>query len=137
MGTTLIQSPRRGLNLLKWYANAMDGASGLMCFTGAFGINKVFLEVFRENKDYLRYVLLEKWGVNEQSAADTENALSNDRDIQVAIGTTLPGDAISHWLPSPANGYYVPFVKLYIRTRSTHWRMLEAAIRANFRAYDC
>ena len=102
-GVTLILSPRRGLNQLKWYAKAMDGASGLMCFTGAFGINKVFLDVFRENKDFLRYVFLEKWGVNEKTATETENTLSDDRDIQVAVGATLPGDAISHWLAEQPN----------------------------------
>lgn len=102
-GTSVIFSPRRGLNQLKWYSKAMDGATGLMCFTGAFGINKVFLEVFKENKDFLRYVFLEKWGVTAKTAQDTENALSDDRDIQVAIGATLPGDAISHWLAESPN----------------------------------
>lgn len=102
-GTTLILSPRRGLKQLKWYAKAMNSASALVCFTGAFGINKVFLEVFRENKDFLRYVFLEKWGVNQKTAADTEIALSDDRDIQVAVGATLPGDAIAHWLAEQRN----------------------------------
>ena len=60
-------------------------------------------EIFRENKDFLRHVFLEKWGVNEKTAADIEKALSDDRDIQVAIGATLPGDAISHWLAEQPN----------------------------------
>ena len=101
--TTAIFSPRHGLDQLRWYGTAMAGASGLMCFTGAFGINKVFLEVFKEDKDYLRYVFLEKWGVTETSAAATEKALSTDFDIQVAVGATLPGDTISHWLAEQQN----------------------------------
>jgi phosphatidylserine/phosphatidylglycerophosphate/cardiolipin synthase-like enzyme len=66
-------------------------------------LNLLSPEIFRENKDYLRYVFLERWGVNEKTAADTEKALSDDRDIQVAIGATLPGDAISHWLAEQPN----------------------------------
>ena len=102
-GTTPLFSPRKGLAQLGWYGNAMDKATSLMCFTGAFGINKVFLEVFRKDKDYLRYVFLEKWGVTAKTSEETEKALSDDHDIQVAVGATLPGDAISHWLAEPSN----------------------------------
>jgi phosphatidylserine/phosphatidylglycerophosphate/cardiolipin synthase-like enzyme len=102
-GTTPIFSPRHGLAQLNWYGDAMDGATSLMCFTGAFGINKVFLKVFREDKDYLRYVFLEKWGVSAKTSEETEKALSDDRDIQVAVGATFPGDAISHWLAEQPN----------------------------------
>ena len=101
--TTAIFSPRHGLDQLRWYGTAMAGASGLMCFTGAFGINKVFLDVFKVDEDYLRYVFLEKWGVSATSAAATEKALSTDFDIQVAVGATLPGDTISHWLAEQQN----------------------------------
>lgn len=102
-GTTPIFSPRHGIAQLNWYGDAMDGATSLMCFTGAFGINKVFLKVFREDKDYLRYVFLEKWGVSAKTSEETEKALSDDHDIQVAVGATLPGDAISHWLAEQPN----------------------------------
>ena len=102
-GITPIFSPRHGLNQLKWYAKAMDGATQMMCFTGAFGINKVFLDIFQKDKAYLRYVFLEKWGVNAKTAADAEQALSKDHDIQVAVGTTLAGDVVYHWLAEQRN----------------------------------
>jgi phosphatidylserine/phosphatidylglycerophosphate/cardiolipin synthase-like enzyme len=97
-GITTIFSPRVNLKQLKWHATAMDGASNLVSFTAAFGVNKVFREVFKENKTYLRYVFLEKWGVNAKTAKETEDDLSNDRDIQVAVGAYLKDQILYHWL---------------------------------------
>ncbi|HXC53437.1 MAG TPA: phospholipase D-like domain-containing protein [Candidatus Limnocylindrales bacterium] len=102
-GTTPLFSPRHGLAQLNWYGVAMAGATSAMCFTGAFGINKVFLDDFEKDKDYLRYVFLEKWGTTAKTSQETEKALSDDFDIQVAIGATLPGEAISHWLAEQSN----------------------------------
>lgn len=102
-GVTPIFSPRGGLAQLRWYGSALDSAELMTCFTGAFGINQVFLDVFKQDKDYLRYVFLEKWGVNAKTAEATEQALGRDHDIQVAVGTTLPADALYHWLGEQAN----------------------------------
>lgn len=102
-GITPLFSPRRGGAQLKWYGEAMDSAKGLMCFTAAFGINEVFLERFREDRDILRYVFLEKWGVNATTSAAAQAALGSDHDIQVAVGATLPNDAIHHWLGEQTN----------------------------------
>ena len=102
-GVTPLFSPRHGLGQLNWYGSAMQAANLMTCFTGAFGINKVFLDVFAQDRDYLRYVFLEKWGVNANTAEATEKVLGKDHDIQVAVGTTLPADALYHWLGEQGN----------------------------------
>lgn len=102
-GTTVLFSPRNDLDQLEWYGQAMDNSSQLFCFTAAFGVNAVFREVFRKNKAYLRYVFLEKWGVNPKLAEETEADLSNDRDIQVAVGATIRNDILYRWLHEMPN----------------------------------
>jgi len=97
-GVTSIFSPRKGLEQLLWYGTAMAGAGKLLCFTAAFGVNEVFRDVFEIKKDYLRYVFLEKWGVNQSSAKVTEEVLTRDLDIQVAVGAILPDQILYHWL---------------------------------------
>jgi phosphatidylserine/phosphatidylglycerophosphate/cardiolipin synthase-like enzyme len=97
-GITTIFSPREDLGQLKWYGTAMNGADNLVCFTAAFGVNLIFREVFKTDKDYLRYVFLEKWGVNAESAKVTEDDLTKDFDIQVAVGAVLPDQILYHWL---------------------------------------
>lgn len=97
-GITTMFSPRKDLGQLEWYGTGMDGATSLSCFTAAFGVNKIFRTVFKENKVYLRYVFLEKWGVKPDIAKETEADLSNDRDIQVAVGAVLKNQILSTWL---------------------------------------
>lgn len=97
-GITTIFSPRKDLAQLVWYGTAMGGPTNLMCFTAAFGVNQIFRTVFKQKKDYLRYVFLEKWGVNAKTAKETEDDLSNDRDIQVAVGAYLTDQVLYHWL---------------------------------------
>ncbi len=102
-GITPLFSPRSGKAQLEWYGQEMDAATNLVCFTAAFGVNMVFRDVLKEDRDYLRYLFLEKWGVNEKSAAETEADLSNDRDIQVAVGATIKSDVLYEWLPEITN----------------------------------
>ncbi|MEK6336965.1 MAG: phospholipase D-like domain-containing protein [Acidobacteriota bacterium] len=106
-GITTIFSPRGNLGQLKWYGTAMNGAANLVCFTAAFGVNVVFREVFEIDRDYLRYVFLEKWGVNEESARVTEEVLTKDFDIQVAVGAVLNDQMLYHWLKEFPNNLSV------------------------------
>jgi phosphatidylserine/phosphatidylglycerophosphate/cardiolipin synthase-like enzyme len=104
-GISPIFSPRlhdaQGRTMLNWYAGAMDGAKRIMCFTAAFGVNQVFLAVLKtpaEAKDDLRYLFLEKWGVNAKLAAATKADLEKNRHNQVAVGGYLAGDVLHEYL---------------------------------------
>jgi len=104
-GIRPIFSPRlhdaHGHTMLDWYAGAMDHARTLMCFTAAFGVNQLFLTVLKtpaQSKDDLRYLFLEKWGVNAKLAAATKADLEKNPHNQVAVGGYLAGDVLHEYL---------------------------------------
>src|SRR6185503_8142451 len=104
-GTSTIFSPRKSLNMLKWYAGSMDGKQynpkvklDLVCFTAAFGVNKEFIAILKRDEDHLRYIFLEKWGVKEELAKATQKALGADIDNEVAVGGRLEKSAIVEYL---------------------------------------
>jgi len=69
----------------------MDKAETAVFMTAAFGVTDVFEEVFKEDKDYLRYLLLEKEDNNME-------ALTRDVDNRVAVGDVLGKTAFEDWL---------------------------------------
>ncbi|QSQ13730.1 phospholipase D-like domain-containing protein [Myxococcus landrumensis] len=102
-GITPLFSPRKGTTQLQWYADELDGASALSCFTGAFGVNKKLLAKYQEDRDYLRYLFLERWGTNAKVAAETREKLGIDPDVMVAVGTTMQDDILHRWLLEQTN----------------------------------
>ena len=82
--TTVLFSPRSSLRALEWYAERMDKEredeeKNALFLTAAFGISEQIERVLEEDKDYLRYVLLEK------EDEDME-ILSRDPDNRFAVG---------------------------------------------------
>ncbi|MHA7628848.1 phospholipase D-like domain-containing protein [Corallococcus sp. M7] len=102
-GITPLFSPRKGIKQLQWYADEMDSASTLSCFTGAFGVNKCLLVKYQEDRDYLRYLFLERWGMNAKVAAETREKLGIDPDVMVAVGTGMKDDMLLRWLHEQDN----------------------------------
>lgn len=86
-----IFSPRSSLRALEWYAERMDAAQTAVFLTAAFGVTDVFEEVFAEDKDYLRYLLLEKEDNNMET-------LRRDPDNRIAVGNVLGNNAFEDWL---------------------------------------
>jgi phosphatidylserine/phosphatidylglycerophosphate/cardiolipin synthase-like enzyme len=105
-GITPVFSPRlqndQKKTMLDWYASsAMTGAKNLMCFTAAFGINEAFLAVLDGNwasTDDLRYLFLNKWGINPKAGDATDERLKKNRYNVVAIGGFLQGDVLHEYL---------------------------------------
>ena len=104
-GVNPIFSPRKKntkqQSMLNWYALSMGKAASVMCFTAAFGVNKVFLEVLgvkTASETDLRYLFLEKWGVNATGSAATQAALKKNPNNQVAVGGYLQGDVLQQYL---------------------------------------
>jgi phosphatidylserine/phosphatidylglycerophosphate/cardiolipin synthase-like enzyme len=106
---TTIFSPRPDLAMLNWYGDpAMKSAGELLCFTAAFGINKVLLNILAAKADHLRYIFLEKWAVKKADAAAVQKALGADHYNQVAVGGYLAADVLSkyverRWLAERSN----------------------------------
>ncbi len=59
-GTTTVLSPRATSSLLDWYAGTFASAASSAHITGAFGLNRVFLEHLAIDRDIVRTVLLDK-----------------------------------------------------------------------------
>jgi phosphatidylserine/phosphatidylglycerophosphate/cardiolipin synthase-like enzyme len=88
-----IFSCRGSLTALEWYAEKMDSATSSVFFTAAFGINKVFQDVLKEDKPYLRFILLDKPGKGL-------DIIRGDPDNRVSIGGVLDENAMDKWLNS-------------------------------------
>lgn len=92
-----IFSPRPDLGILNWYADVMSKAEKTVCFTAAFGVNKVLANIFEVDPGYLRYILLEKPG-------NTFRQLVNDKDNLIAIGDFIQGSKLHGWLQERLSG---------------------------------
>ena len=88
---TPIFSPRPSLNALEWYAERMDKAKELVSFTAAFGVNRLLVDVFADNKEYLRYLILDNPGSTASVRKQTKE-IQLDKDNRVAIGAFLEQD---------------------------------------------
>lgn len=89
-------SPRKA-GLLEWIADQLDNAKDSVMFTAAFGVATQLAEKFAINKDYLRFLLMEKRDSNPEEQA----MLESDRDTKIALGSCLNSDTIKLKL----NGY--------------------------------
>ena len=67
---------------LQWYADRMNEAKRIVCFTAAFNIDKVFQEVIAQNNDVLRYI------VKDDDLGQGE-IIGQDRDVLFAAGGYL------------------------------------------------
>ncbi len=91
--TTVLFSPRSSLRALEWYAERMDKAKTSVFLTAAFGISEPIERVLEEDKDYLRYVLLEK-------RDEDMEVLSRDPDNRFAMGATYGDTPLGRLLAS-------------------------------------
>jgi len=81
---SVVFSPRHSSNMLEWYGNRIEDATGTVMFTGAFGINERLIPGLAKDRDFLRFVLLEK-----RPKADESKRLRADRDLVIAYGAEL------------------------------------------------
>ncbi|MDP1736539.1 MAG: phospholipase D-like domain-containing protein [Caulobacter sp.] len=83
-GVTCVFSPRSKKDLLQWYAARIAEARQTVLFTGAFGVNETLARAFSIDRDFLRYILLEKPPTHK-----TKALLGDDRDLIVVPGQVL------------------------------------------------
>lgn len=89
---TALFSPRASTKMLDWYGARMDAASQTVMLTAAFGVTRRLAEHFNNDRDYLRFLLMERANSN----AETQAMLTRDRDTRIALGQTLGKDTITH-----------------------------------------
>jgi len=77
-------SPRPKSDLLKWYGNRIRDAAGSVMFTAAFGVAKQLVPPLAKNRDFLRFVLMEK-----PPTEAVKKALTKDRDLIISYGAVL------------------------------------------------
>lgn len=78
-------SPRSSTSMLDWYGGRMDEATQTVMLTAAFGVTRRLAEHFNNDRDYLRFLLMER----TNSSAETQALLTRDRDTRIALGRAL------------------------------------------------
>jgi len=81
---SLVFSPRTKSELLKWYGRRIEDAAGSVMFTAAFGVTQTLVEPLAKDRDFLRFILMEKPPVQA-----VKKALSKDRDLIISYGAVL------------------------------------------------
>jgi phosphatidylserine/phosphatidylglycerophosphate/cardiolipin synthase-like enzyme len=70
------------IETLQWYADRMNEAKRIVCFTVAFNLDKVFQEVIAKDNDVLRYIV-------KDDDLGQEEIIGHDRDVLFAAGGYL------------------------------------------------
>jgi phosphatidylserine/phosphatidylglycerophosphate/cardiolipin synthase-like enzyme len=77
-------SPRPKSDLLTWYGKRIQDAVGTVMFTAAFGVTKALVGPLAKDRDFLRFILMEK-PPTEKVKLD----LTKDRDLIIGFGAVL------------------------------------------------
>jgi phosphatidylserine/phosphatidylglycerophosphate/cardiolipin synthase-like enzyme len=81
---------------LEWYAARLADAREVSCMTFAFNVDEVFLQVFNQENDVLRYL------VKDDPLGESE-AIGHDRDVIFAAGSYLAEGALANFLRERSN----------------------------------
>jgi phosphatidylserine/phosphatidylglycerophosphate/cardiolipin synthase-like enzyme len=77
-------SPRPKSELLGWYGERIEDAVGSVMFTAAFGVTKALIGPLAKDRDFLRFILMEK-----PPTATVKADLKKDRDCIISYGAVL------------------------------------------------
>lgn len=109
-GCVTIFSPQETNRALEWYAQLANGAQGGLFMTFAFGINKLFLDVYDHGRATLRYALLDKLlgpGVRKEKRAAAEAEMKRLRmmkENRFAVGNRLATNRFDRWAKESLTG---------------------------------
>jgi len=117
-----IFSPRADNGALEWYGERMGAATQSLGFTAAFGISSTLSPVLLENKDFLRFILVETEGnkargkptpanPNPKSQFDIFSDIAKVPNNRTAVGSVLGkstsdavGGELQHWVEERLTG---------------------------------
>ncbi len=104
---TAVFSPRHTKSsLLQWYADIFDSATSSSHITGAFGLNRAFLDRLAVERDVVRNVLLDK-------PPDPRHPIPmEDHDVRISWGDYLHHPRIDQWAGEHLTGFnkWVKFI---------------------------
>jgi phosphatidylserine/phosphatidylglycerophosphate/cardiolipin synthase-like enzyme len=100
--TTNVFSPR-GANLdsLNWYAQIAGAAKDALFMTFAFGMHRLFKDIYSQDDSILRIALMEKAASSPQTAAQDKidiQRIRNRPNVLVAIGNRIKTNSFDRWL---------------------------------------
>jgi phosphatidylserine/phosphatidylglycerophosphate/cardiolipin synthase-like enzyme len=87
---------KESVETLQWYADRMNDATRIVCFTVAFNLDEVFQQVIGKDNDVLRYI------VKDDALANGEN-IGHDRDVLFAGGAYLGEGVLANFLEERDN----------------------------------
>lgn len=90
-------SPRTGPDALDWYVRMAEGAHNSLFLTAAFGVGKQIEPIFTEQRDYLRYLLL------DTERGDIE-AIRRDPGNRVVAGARIGAGGWKDWIEERLTG---------------------------------
>jgi phosphatidylserine/phosphatidylglycerophosphate/cardiolipin synthase-like enzyme len=90
-GVTSVFSPRRGTKTMSLYGELLDTAQQLACITLAFGINKEFKELLKNNTplNHISFLLLEKQDKPAKNSTQPFIAINASNNVYKAWGSFL------------------------------------------------
>lgn len=94
---TALFSPRDGVTL-QWYADRMDVANEIVCFTVAFNIATPFIKVLKKQSDVSQYILKDK-----NAAGDDE--IRRDGDLLIAAGAKFGKADLANFRAEALTGF--------------------------------
>ena len=103
-GSTNI-SPRKGLDVLDWYATEVAGkAKDALFMTFAFGMDQRFKDLYRRDDDVLRMALMDRYGSPSTLKRDTKEIKEIRRrsNVLIAIGNRIVTNSFDRWLAERA-----------------------------------
>jgi hypothetical protein len=95
-GMTVFFSPRQSLNMLQQYADLIEGATEMVCCIYPFNIDQRFQTVFKLDKPYIRYILLD-----QRSKSNT--FVTDDKDVEVTAGAYIKSP-VDQWASETSAG---------------------------------
>lgn len=121
-GVTALFSPRTDRGALEWYGERMGAATQSLGFTAAFGISSTLAPALLEERDFLRFIMVESEGSktrakptpanpNPKSQFDVFTEIAAVPNNRIAVGTVLDepdndavGGELQHWLEERLTG---------------------------------
>ena len=82
-------SPRKE-GMLEWFAEQLGSAKKDVMFTAAFGVAPQLVEKFAVDKDFIRFILMERTNRDPEQ----QSLLQSDRDTRIAVGSRLNAETI-------------------------------------------
>ena len=95
---TPIFSPRRGDSMIHWYGRQIEKAKQTVILTSAFGVTTKLAKYFDNDRDYLRYILMEQ----RSRGKGAQEMIERDKDTKIVFGQGLGTTGrMGHWKNVP------------------------------------